>query len=114
MRENVVHEYVDEVVETRRRTIQIIEDVHAEITAWHGERFLCDISGWTSVAAAIQEAEKQAKRFKVDKGSTLVLRVSERRRVVSRKPRAQAEDTTPMRTSAMTRSSASAMSGIAM
>lgn len=79
MRENVVHEYVDEVVETRRRTIQIIEDVHAEITAWHGERFLCDISGWTSVGAAIQEAEKQAKRFKVDKGSTLVLRVSEKK-----------------------------------
>ena len=75
---DVVEEYVDQVVETRRRTVHVTEACEATVSAWHGGRRLCDLGTRTSVAAAVRHAESERGRFSVGPGSSLRLRVEER------------------------------------
>ncbi len=77
MSQDVVDEYVDEVVEMRRRTVHVLEDRRATLSAWHGGERLCDLNTRTSVSAAVRAAGEAASHFGIGPDATLRLRVDE-------------------------------------
>lgn len=70
----IVSEYVDEVVSRTTRKVHVVEEEGAEITLWHGGRFL-DRQGGGPLASCMREAARFMERFSVGPRSSLHVRV---------------------------------------
>ncbi len=81
-RDEPVRVFEDEVVETRKRTIHVFEELTARVSAWHAGRHITDFTAFTHLPTAITEAEEICERYSINKRSSLHIRVDvEQRRV---------------------------------
>lgn len=84
---SVVHEYTEDVIERRTRTVHVVETRRARIHAWHGGAKVADLGAEGSVPRAVEEANRLAGVFGIGPGSTMRIRVEEQaeltRRVVA-------------------------------
>lgn len=73
----LVRSYEEDVVEKRRRTIHVMDELTARVSLWHGGIKIDDVGGWTNTSAALEDALRVARRYSIDGSSTLRIRVCE-------------------------------------